>query len=115
MNWLTLAINTCTKANPDAKANTLLPSLWRCIDTANISSIADVEQLIANIIELLLVLGGFIAVGMFIYAGFMYVTSDGDPAGTKKAKDTIFNALVGLILVLAAFGIVRYAAGLVLK
>ena len=38
----------------------------------------------------------------------MYITSNGDPSGIKKAKDTIVNAVVGLIITMVAFGVVRF-------
>lgn len=47
-----------------------------------------------------------IAVGYIIYAGVQYMTSGGSPEGTKKAQNTIINALIGLTLAIFATSIV---------
>ena len=39
-----------------------------------------------------------VAVIMIVIAGFMYVTSGGDPQKTNTAKDTILFAIVGLAI-----------------
>lgn len=40
---------------------------------------------------------------MFIYAGFMFVTSHGDPAKIKSARDAVLWAVIGVIVVIFAF------------
>ena len=48
-----------------------------------------------------------VSVGVLIYAGFKYVTSQGDTSKTQEASKTIMYALVGLIVALAASLIVN--------
>ena len=67
--------------------------------------------ILSNIIGIMLSLAGLVAVGFFIFAGIQYITSGGEPAKTTKAKDTIVNALIGLVFVLCAFAAVRFVAG----
>ena len=45
----------------------------------------------------------FVAIG-----GLKYVLSNGDPQGMAKAKNTIINALVGLIIAVSAFTIISF-------
>lgn len=59
-------------------------------------------------IEILLRIGALVAVGYIVYAGFQYITSNGDPERAKHAKDTILNALIGLVIAIAATGIVVF-------
>lgn len=61
-------------------------------------------------IEILLFFAGIIAVGFIIYGGFQYLTSQGEPEHTRSAKDTILNALIGLVIAMMATTIVRFIA-----
>ena len=51
---------------------------------------------------------GIICVIVIIVAGFFYVTSSGDAARVKKAKEAIFGAVIGLVLILMAFAITTF-------
>lgn len=48
---------------------------------------------------------GTLAVIVIVIAGFMYVLSSGNPQNVMRAKNAIIGAVVGLIIVLLAFGI----------
>lgn len=61
-----------------------------------------------NVIDIALRLIGIVVVGLIIYGGFRYVNSRGSPDETKKAQETILKALVGLVITMAAAGIVTY-------
>lgn len=54
---------------------------------------------------------GLIAVVAIIIGGFLYVTSTGEPAKTKRAKDTILYSVVGLFIVIFAFFITQFILG----
>jgi len=64
--------------------------------------------ILKNIINLLLVVIGIIAVIMIIIGGFRYTTSAGDAGQTKSARDTIVYAVVGLVIAIMAYGIVNF-------
>ncbi|MFA6273175.1 MAG: putative Ig domain-containing protein [Candidatus Paceibacterota bacterium] len=59
-----------------------------------------------NIIDFLIYLSVLIAVAMFAYAGFLYLTSVGDTGKMKEAHTIFTNAAYGFIFVLAAWLIV---------
>jgi len=65
-------------------------------------------NLIQTIVNVLLFIAGAIAVVMIILGGIRYVTSNGDQAQVKAAKDTILYSVVGLIVALLAFAIVQF-------
>ena len=48
-----------------------------------------------------------IAAIMFVYAGFLMVTAGGESGARTKAKDTFTNVVIGLIIAVAAFLIIR--------
>ena len=56
------------------------------------------------------ILGG-VAVIMVIIGGIKYAGSQGDPAGTAKAKNTIIYAMVGVVVAIFAVTIVQFTVG----
>lgn len=60
------------------------------------------------LIEILLFLAGMIAVGYVIYGGIQYVASQGEADKTSSAKQTIENALVGMVIAMTAIAIVSF-------
>ena len=54
---------------------------------------------------------GVVAVIVIIVAGFMYTISGGDPAKLTRAKNAILGAVIGLVVVLLAFGITSIVLG----
>jgi hypothetical protein len=52
-------------------------------------------------------LGGLAVAVALLIGGFLYLTSAGDPGRLKEAKDRIFSALTGLVLLLSIFLILR--------
>jgi hypothetical protein len=60
------------------------------------------------IADILITLAGGIAVFFVIIGGYRYITSQFDPEGTKKARDTIINALIGLVIVILSSAIVNF-------
>lgn len=66
------------------------------------------ESLLTTVVNVLLFIIGAIAVIMIIIGGIRYVTSNGDQGTLKAAKDTILYAVVGLIVAIAAYAIVKW-------
>lgn len=56
---------------------------------------------------LVLVVGG-ISVIVIVIGGLMYVLSTGDPSSTKRAKDAVLYAIIGLVVALVAQGLVTF-------
>ncbi len=67
------------------------------------------------VIELLLRVSGILAIGYTIWGGIKYITSQGSPEGTKSARETITQALVGLVIILLATSLVATVARIVSK
>lgn len=64
--------------------------------------------IIGAFINTVLVLLGVILVIIILYAGWIWMSSQGDPGKIKKAKDMIFNAIIGLAIIFAAFAITNF-------
>lgn len=60
------------------------------------------------VLDDLIRVAALIAVGFTIYGGITYATSEGSPDATGKAKSTIINAMIGLVIALFAVAIVNF-------
>lgn len=69
---------------------------------------SDIGAILLAIVEILLRLGAIVAVFFVVWGGIQYVLSQGSPDKTKDAKDTIVNALIGVVLVMFATVIVNF-------
>ena len=67
-----------------------------------------IDQIVSQVINLLSLAVGVVAVIMIIVGGFKYITSGGDSGNVTGAKNTILYAVVGLIVVALAQVIVRF-------
>lgn len=63
--------------------------------------------LILAIIEIALAIVGLISVLFVIVGGFRYVTSSGNEEQTEGAKKTITHAIIGVVIVVLAFVVIR--------
>ncbi|PIP21801.1 MAG: hypothetical protein COX39_01160 [Candidatus Nealsonbacteria bacterium CG23_combo_of_CG06-09_8_20_14_all_40_13] len=69
---------------------------------------SDIIILIKNITNILLLVAGGVALLFIIIGGIQYMTSYGDEEKAKGAKSTILWAVVGLVIVALAWGIVQF-------
>lgn len=68
----------------------------------------DAGSMIQDVINVILMLLGIVAVIVMIVGGFRYVTSGGDESGIKQGKETILYAVIGLIIAMMAYAIVNF-------
>ena len=71
-----------------------------------LGNVETVEGLVGRLIKVLLGLSGSVALLMFVWGGFQYLWSAGDPGKVSKGKEIIKNAVLGLFLVFFAYSIV---------
>ncbi len=68
------------------------------------SLVVVIARLIRTVISLL----GVAAVVIILYGGFQYMTAGGDENRVKKAKSTIQNGIIGMVIVLLSFSIAQF-------
>lgn len=73
-----------------------------------IDNINDFYIIIANLIQIGLILSGMLAIIFISWSGIQYITSQGDPGKVQSAKSGIRNAIVGLILAAGSYMVVRF-------
>ena len=88
----------------------ILNRLALSADDVGINEVSS-EQLVGNILNLVYFIGGIIAVIVIVIAGLTFVTSSGDAARIKKARTAIFDAAVGLVVIMVAFTLTYFVIG----
>lgn len=68
--------------------------------------VAKAQKLVANFTNFISAFIGAAAFAMLFYGGYLYVVSAGNDEQTGKAKKIILGAIIGIIIALAAYGIV---------
>lgn len=71
------------------------------------------EAVVVNVAEAVLGLLSLIAVGLVLYAGFLWMTAAGDEDKVDKAKKIMRNSLIGLLILLSAIGVTNYITTLI--
>lgn len=77
-------------------------------DSAGNTAAERIDQIVSQVINILSLAVGVVAVVMIIVGGLRYITSGGDSGNVTGAKNTILYAVVGLIVVALAQVIVRF-------
>jgi len=70
-----------------------------------------VSGFILKIINIALAVAGLIAVLFLIIGGFRYITSAGNEETAEQAKKIITNAIIGIVVIILSFVIVRVISG----
>lgn len=82
------------------------------IDAATTSEMKDRQidgenGLVKTVVNVLLWVVGILSIIMIIFSGLRYITSSGDAAKTKAAQNTLIYSVVGLIVAILAWAIVK--------
>lgn len=62
-----------------------------------------------TILSVITLVAGVLAVFYLIWSGIQYITSTGNPEKAKSARQGIINAVIGIIIIVAAYFIIRLA------
>jgi len=71
-------------------------------------SAQDPRVAVAKIIRIIIGFLGVIALGLIIYAGFIWMTAKGEEEKIQQAKKIMISAVIGLAIILASFGITSF-------
>ena len=82
-------------------------------NSADVGKAADASlpEVVGRLINVLLGFIGILLLVYILYAGFLYMTAGGDSENVKKATTMIRNAIVGLLIIVAAFAISNFVLG----
>jgi len=91
----------------------LADATTNCIGNGNVCEtglpqVAATGNQLRTILQIIMGVLAAVAVLMVTIGGFRYVTSEGNPENTKKARSTIVYALIGLVVAISAEAIVSF-------
>ena len=69
-------------------------------------------RIVLNVIEIALGAVGYIAFFFILYGGFQFLTGGSNPSQIEKARKTILNAVVGLVIAIGAVAVVNLTFGI---
>ena len=87
-----------------------LPNVSEAVKAASgcNDSLPELPDVVVNIIYGVIAAAAIVSVIYIVYGGVQYMTSSGDTTKTTKARNTIFFALIGLVICVLAFAIVKF-------
>ena len=68
----------------------------------------DLQTLIGQIISSVLLLVGTVFFALMLYGGFTWMKARGNEKEVEKAKDTIVQAIIGIVIIALAYAITRF-------
>ena len=75
--------------------------------SAGLSGASDLPTIVGRGVGILLGILGIVFVVLVVYAGFLYMTAQGEETNVKKAKKLLTNAVIGLVLIVSAYAITQ--------
>ncbi|RMD51547.1 hypothetical protein D6827_02080 [Candidatus Parcubacteria bacterium] len=69
---------------------------------------SDITSIISTIINVFLSILGIVLLVLILYSGFLWMTAGGNSDKVKKARSYLMNAIIGLIIILSAYGISNF-------
>jgi len=116
------AVSNC---NPNKDNHTFFgfPTWWEYVSTGRLDPFGKCVPQVSfpngiwaiglAVLDMLLVLAGFVAVISIIYAGFEYMFTVGNSEKGISARKRVVNSIIGLAIVLAAAGIVSFIGNVI--
>ena len=80
---------------------------WKGVVEDDVATFQGLESMFSNIISAVLSLGIAALFIMFLVGGFSFLFSGGDAKKLEQARGTLSNAIMGLVVIIAAYLILR--------
>ncbi len=89
-------------------SNNLVPdgSTGLCLPASQSNAATDANAFLISIINVMLSVAAIIAVMFIIIGGYRYITSAGNEETAEKGRNTLVNAIIGLVIIILAYVIV---------
>ena len=81
--------------------------MWDSCLREGIATLRCVPIVFNNLIGFAMTLVGTLAVFFIVFSGIKFLTSGGDPIKVERAKKTMTYAIIGLVIVLLSFVMIR--------
>lgn len=84
------------------------PEGLNCPGSGSVGGVGTINSAIGNAISWLVSIAFGVTLLFLIYGGFLYIFSGGDEERAEKARGTIFNALIGLVIIILSYVVVSF-------
>lgn len=74
---------------------------------------ANIEAIISNVVGFLTILGAIFFIVYFLLAAFEWITSGGDSGKLTTARNKMMQGILGLVILVAAYGIIGLIGSIV--
>lgn len=101
---LTLPFTTFAAPTP-YNLSTMGSGVTSAGDNAGLSAASDLPTIIGRVVSVMLGVLGLVFVILVVYAGFLYLTSNGEEKNVGKAKKLLTQAVIGLVIIVSAYAI----------
>ena len=81
-------------------------------DLTKPASLACIPEFLGNIINISAILAGVATIFFIVWGGIRFITSSGDPVKVEGAKKTITYAIVGFVIIVLSFVIIKVFSGI---
>ncbi len=78
-----------------------------CLENGDVATIKCIVPLFSNLVQGVLALSGVALFVMLLVGGFNFLLSGGDQKKLETAKGTLTNAVIGLIVIVCAYLIIK--------
>jgi len=94
---------------PASAAVDLTNQLEEVGEATGVETSRSLAEIIGGLVQAALGLLGIVLLVLILYGGFLWMTAGGNEDQVGKAKKIITNAVVGLVIVMAAYAIASFA------
>jgi len=81
--------------------------------TSGESALNAMSTMVSNVISIGTVMAGIFFIVYFLLAAYAWITSEGDSGKLEKARKQMIHAVIGLVIVVAAYAVVGLVGSLV--
>ncbi|MBN1584889.1 hypothetical protein JW899_00795 [Candidatus Uhrbacteria bacterium] len=97
------------------RAFVIVPECARATPANTIPQLSCVMEMFGNVATMILGVTGSFALLMFVYGGFLMVTSAGDSSKVSAGKKVLTNAVIGIFIIMVSGIALRYALGILVR
>jgi hypothetical protein len=84
------------------------PNVEKVAEEGSFNNTVSINSMAGDIIQLALSILGVLFVVFMIHAGYLWLTAAGNEQRVDKAKKIIFESIIGLVIVIAAYAITYF-------
>ena len=108
--WLSLT-SAALAFDPTANLKTVAEGAGYSPNDVNVTP----AMIVGNVIGYILALLGVVFTILIIYAGFLYMTAQGNEEQVGKAKKLMMNAIIGMVIIGASYAISSFVISTITK